>query len=491
VSDELAYIDTTDLAARLARRELSAVEVMDATLSRIERRNPSITAFVHEAFEEARASAQDADRRLTAGDPVGPLHGVPTAMKDLFDFKPGWPVTFGGIPALRDHRVDAYCVWAERMEAAGAIIVGRTNSPALGLRGVTDNLLFGPTRNPFDVGRNSGGSSGGAAAAVADGLVPFAEGTDAGGSIRIPAAWCGVYGFKQSWGRVPLVVRPDGFGATSPFLFEGLLTRTVVDAALGMTALAGPDPRDPFSARDEVDFLAAPTRDIAGMRVAYSPDLDVFPVDPRVAETVRRAALVLEDAGAHVEETRVGLHHDQRELSDLWYRLIMPIVAGAVQGVRAQGIDLRGEHRADLPREVHQWLDATERRTAADVARDTVMRTQVFDAVQRVFADHDVLVCPTVASLPVRNATGGGTAGPAEVNGVEVDPLIGWCLTYIANFTGHPAASVPAGLVDGLPVGLQIIGRLGADADVLAASAAFERLAPWRGTFAIPAARAV
>ncbi|MEA2179962.1 MAG: amidase [Solirubrobacteraceae bacterium] len=187
MSDELAYIDTTDLAARLARRELSAVEVMDATLSRIERRNPSITAFVHEAFEEARASAQDADRRLTAGDPVGPLHGVPTAMKDLFDFKPGWPVTFGGIPALRDHRVDAYCVWAERMEAAGAIIVGRTNSPALGLRGVTDNLLFGPTRNPFDVGRNSGGSSGGAAAAVADGLVPFAEGTDAGGSIRIPA----------------------------------------------------------------------------------------------------------------------------------------------------------------------------------------------------------------------------------------------------------------------------------------------------------------
>jgi amidase/aspartyl-tRNA(Asn)/glutamyl-tRNA(Gln) amidotransferase subunit A len=490
-SHELAYMDTTELAARIARGDLSPVEVMDATVARIEARNPSITAFVYEAFDEARAAAQDAERRLAAGEPVGPLHGVPTAMKDLFDFKPGWPATLGGIPALRDQRIPAYCMWAERMEAAGAIIVGKTNSPALGLRGVTDNLLFGPTGNPFDPDRNSGGSSGGGAAAVADGLVTLAEGTDAGGSIRIPAAWCGVYGYKQSWGRVPFVVRPDGFAATLPFLFEGLLTRSVADAALGMTALAGPDPRDPYSARDEVDFLAALDRDIAGMRIAYSPDLDVFPVDRRVAETVARAVRVLEEAGAHIEEVKLGLDRDQRELSDLWCRLVMPITASAVYGLQAQGIDLRGAQREDLPEEVHRWLDVADGMTALDVVRDQAMRTEVFDCVQGVFADHDLLICPTVACLPVPNAADRNTVGPSRIEGVDVDPLIGWCLTYIANFTGHPAASVPAGLVDGLPVGMQIMGRLGADSDVLAASAAFERLAPWQESYAIPAGRAL
>jgi amidase/aspartyl-tRNA(Asn)/glutamyl-tRNA(Gln) amidotransferase subunit A len=491
MGDELAYVDATDLAARIARRELSPVEVMDATIARIEARNPSITAFVHEAFDEARASAREAERRLTAGEAVGPLHGVPTAMKDLFDFKPGWPATFGGIPALREQTIPAYCMWAERMEAAGAIIVGKTNSPALGLRAVTDNALFGPTRNPFDTARNSGGSSGGGAAAVADGLVTFAEGTDAGGSIRIPAAWCGVYGYKGSWGRVPFVVRPDGFGGTSPFLFEGMLTRSVADAALGMTALAGPDPRDPFSARDEVDFAAALGRGVEGMRIAYSPDLDVFPVDRRVAASVARGVRALEEAGAHVEEVRLGLRHDARELTDLWFRLVMPITAAAVQGLAAQGIDLRGELRDDLPAEVHRWLDATDRMTALDLVRDGAMRTEVFDAVQGVLADHDLLVSPTAGCLPVLNAAEGITAGPTEIEGVPVEPLIGWCLTYIANFTGHPAASVPVDRVDGLPVGMQIMGRMGADADVLAASAAFERLRPWRADYAVPARRAV
>jgi amidase/aspartyl-tRNA(Asn)/glutamyl-tRNA(Gln) amidotransferase subunit A len=300
-----------------------------------------------------------------------------------------------------------------------------------------------------------------------------------------------VYGYKQSWGRVPFVVRPDGFAATLPFLFEGLLTRSVADAALGMTALAGPDPRDPYSARDEVDFLAALDRDIAGMRIAYSPDLDVFPVDRRVAETVARAVRVLEGAGAHVEEVKLGLDRDQRELSDLWCRLVMPITASAVHGLRAQGIDLRGAQRDDLPEEVHRWLDVADGMTALDVVRDQAMRTEVFDRVQGVFADHDLLICPTVACLPVPNAADRNTVGPSRIEGVDVDPLIGWCLTYIANFTGHPAASVPAGLVDGLPVGMQIMGRLGADSDVLAASAALERLAPWQESYAIPAGRAL
>ena len=172
---------------------------------------------------------------------------MPSAIKDLFDFKPGWPFTFGGVRAMSDCVARWHCVFAERIEKAGAILLGKTNSPTMGLRGTCDNYLFGPTRNPFDVRKNSGGSSGGSAAAVADGLVPFAEGTDAGGSIRIPAAWCNVVGFKASFGRVPVVMRPNAFAGDTPFVFEGPISRSVEDAALALTALAGYDPRDPFS----------------------------------------------------------------------------------------------------------------------------------------------------------------------------------------------------------------------------------------------------
>jgi amidase/aspartyl-tRNA(Asn)/glutamyl-tRNA(Gln) amidotransferase subunit A len=478
-------VTATELARRIRERELSPVEVMDATLARIEARNPSLTAIVHEAFDEARDTARAAERRLSAGDEVGPLHGVPTAIKDLFDFKPGWPATFGGIRALRDYRPPWTCAWAERMERAGAIIVGKTNSPVMGLRGTTDNYLFGPTRNPFDTTRNSGGSSGGGAACVADGLLTIAEGTDGGGSVRIPSAWCGVYGYKQSWGRVPTIIRPNGFGGTNPFLFEGLITRTVADAALGMVALAGYDPRDPFSLDGHVDFAGALNRDIAGMRIAYSPALDVFPVDRRVAAVVADAVRVFERAGARVEQVELGIKRDQRELSDLWTRLIMPINVATIEFLRTEGFGLRD----DLPPEYRDRLDAGYRLTVLDVARDQEMRTEVFDALQAVFADYDLLVHPTVACLPVENATDGNTTGPRAVEGVEVDELIGWCLTYFANLTGHPAASIPAGMADGLPVGMQIMGRSGADADVLAASAAFERLRPWSDSYAIPAAR--
>jgi amidase len=462
---------TTELARAIRAREISPVEVMEATLRRIEERDPRLNAFVFQAFDEAMTAARVAE----ACEPVGPLHGVPTAIKDLFDFKPGWPATHGGIPALREFTLPVCCAWCERMEAAGAIVVGKTNSPTMGLRGTTDNYLFGPTRNPWDLERNSGGSSGGSAAAVASGMLTIAEATDGGGSARIPAAWCGVYGYKQSWGRVPAILRPNAFGGTNPFLFEGLVTRTVADAALGMTALAGHDPRDPFGARDAVDFLGALERDVTGMRIAYSPDLDVFPVDRRVAAVVADAARAFEAAGAHVEEVEVGITRDQRELSDLWCRLIMPINVATIEGVLAAGYDVRG----DLPPEYVRWLDVGYALTARDVARDQVMRTEVYDAVQGVFEDYDLLVHPTVACLPVPNADDGNTVGPSEVEGVQVDPLIGWCLTYIANLTGHPAASIPAGMADGLPVGMQIMGRTGADADVLAASAAFERLRPW------------
>ena len=481
---EFESMTATEMAAAVRTGEVSPVELVDACIERIGRRNPSVNAFVYQGFDEARERAHAAAEAVTAREELGPLHGVPTAIKDLFDFKPGWPATFGGIRALRDFTINARCAYAERVEDAGAIIMGKTNSPVMGFRGTCDNYLFGPSRNPFDTTKNTGGSSGGSAAAVADGLVPIAEGTDGGGSVRIPASWCGVYGYKASFGRVPFLARPNAFGSTDPFLFEGTLTRTVADAALGMTALAGYHPGDPLSLDEEVDFLGALGRPIEGMRIAYTADYDVFPIDPQVTSVVRSAVAAFEDAGAHVEEVSLGITRDQRELSDLWCRLIMPINLQTFEGFKAGGLDIVRDHPEDLPPEYRRWLDVGYRMSALEFVRDQEMRTEVYDAIQGVFADYDLIVGPTLACLPVDNADDGNTVGPSSINGVEVDPLIGWCPTYLFNYTGHPAASIPAGMTeDGLPVGMQIAGRRYADVDVLAASAAFEQIRPWADTY--------
>jgi amidase/aspartyl-tRNA(Asn)/glutamyl-tRNA(Gln) amidotransferase subunit A len=489
LADEVAYSTATELAALIRRRELSPVELMDATIERIEARNPSLNALIFTAFDEAREQAKEAEAALSSGAALGPLHGVPTATKDLFDFKPGWPATFGGIRALKDFTIPAYCTYAERMLAAGAILVGKTNSPVMGFRGTCDNYLFGPSRNPFDVTKNTGGSSGGSAAAVADGLLTLAEGTDGGGSIRIPAAWCNLYGYKASFGRVPFTARPNAFGSLNPFIFEGALTRTVDDAALALDVLSGYDDRDPFALEDAASFTGATRRSIQGLRIAYSPDFGVFPVDRGVARVVAEAVRAFEEAGATVEEVSIELEYDQRELSDLWCRLIMPLNIEGLEGLKSQGIDLLGEHRDDFPPEYLRWIDEGYQLSALDVMRDQRMRTHVYDQIQHVLRSHDILVTPTLAAPPVDNADDGNTVGPSTIEGVEVDPLIGWCLTYFLNYTGHPAASLPAGLLDGLPVGMQVIGRRYADADVLAASAAFERLRPWHQHYARAAER--
>jgi amidase len=482
-SSELAYASAAELAGWIRRRQISPVEVVDAAIERIERDNARLNALVYLDADQARERARDAERAVMSGEALSPLHGIPTAMKDLFDFKPGWPSTFGGVRALKDFIPTGWCAWAERMERRGAIIVGKTNSPVMGFRGTCDNPLFGPSRNPFDLARNTGGSSGGSAAAVAAGLLPLAEGTDGGGSVRIPASWCGIYGYKQSFGRVPYVTRPNGFTGLHPFLFEGVLTRTVEDAALFLDTVAGYDARDPFALDEPPAFVSAVRRSVRGMKIAYSPTFDVFPVDARVSEVVSAAVRAFEEAGAHVEEVRLGIKHDQRELSDLWCRLIIPINIEALENFKAQGLDLLAAHRDDFPPEYLRWIDEGYRLTVPRLMRDEEIRTEIYDAIEGVFANYDLLVTPTLACLPVENASDGNTKGPSMVNGVEVDPLIGWCLTYPVNFSGHPAASVPAGMAEGLPVGMQVIGRRYADADVLAASAAFERIRPWHETY--------
>lgn len=481
---ELARETAGGLAARIRNKDLSPVEVVDDVIDRIETINPKINAVVVKGYESAREDARRAEQAVMDGEPLGPFHGVPIAIKDNFDHKAGWVTTFGGVPALKDYVAKAPCTFTERMEKAGAIVVAKTNSPVFGFRGTCDNYLFGPSRNPFDRSRNTGGSSGGSAGAVGAGLFPMAEGTDGGGSIRIPASWCGVYGFKASFGRAPLVTRPNAFAFTAPYIFEGPLTRTVADAALTASAHAGFDSRDPYSVpTGPFDPLGALERPVAGMRIAYTRDYGIFPVDPQVAAAVDKAVLAFEELGAHVEEVSPRINHHQRELSDIWCRFVAPLNLAGVEGLKREGYDLMRDHPDDLPPELKAWNETAAGITVMDMLRDQMVRTDVFDAINGLFDDYDLLLAPTLACLPVKNADDGNTVGPSEIEGEAIDPLIGWCMTYLINFTGHPAASVPAGLVGNLPVGLQIVGRRFADEDVIAASAAFERARPWMATY--------
>jgi amidase len=479
-NEDIAYMSLVEINRKIKSHEISPVEIIDSTIQRIEKRNKSLNAFVYYGFEQARKKAKQAEDSLYSGAELGILHGVPTAMKDLFEY-PGWPNTMGGIRAMKENKSNNLNIYSQKMEDAGAIIVGKTNSPVLGFRGTCDNYLFGPTRNPFDLTRNSGGSSGGGAAAVADGLVPIAEGTDGGGSIRIPAAWCNLYGYKASFGRIPFISRPNAFGATAPFLFEGAMTRTVEDAAIGLNVLSGFDLRDPYSLDQRIDYTEHLNRDIKGWKIAYSPDFGVFPVEPEIKKMVSKAAMKFELLGAHVEEVKIGIKQHHLELSKLWCRLISIVSVETFEELKKQGRDLLKDHRGDLPPELIEWYEIVDKMTLHDLIRDQQMRTEVYDAIQDVFKDYDLLLTPTLACHPVKNRDDGNTKGPIMINGEEVEPLIGWCLTYFTNFTGHPSASIPAGLSENnLPVGLQIIGRRNADVDVLAASAAFERINPWK-----------
>jgi amidase len=285
------------------------------------------------------------------------------------------------------------------------------------------------------------------------------------------------------------VVRPNAFSGVSPFIYEGPITRSVADAALAMEALAGSHPADPFSTLDKPDFTSSLDDGVDDWRIAYSPDFGVYPVQPEVAAAVNEAVSAFEEAGATVEEVNIEIDLDQRELSDLWCRLILPLSLDAFAQLSEGGLDILGEHRDDLPDGFLRWADHVASMSAMEYFDDNSRRTRVFDALQAVLGDYRVLVTPTLAAMPVENSTGGETQGPTVIEGVEVDPLIGWCMTYFTNFTGHPAASMPAGLSDGLPVGLQVIGRRGADVDVLGASAAFEKARPWDHIYEIPANR--
>jgi Asp-tRNA(Asn)/Glu-tRNA(Gln) amidotransferase A subunit family amidase len=486
ISLELDTLSAVATAGAVRARQVSAVEVVEAAIERIERRNPSLNAVTFKGYDDARDHARRLQTKIMAGESVGVLAGVPTLMKDLFGFKPGWPATLGSLSALKDVKASSWSTFPARVERADGIILGQTNSPVFGFRGTTDNKRFGPTNNPFDLTRNAGGSSGGSAAAVAGGLVSVAGATDGGGSIRIPSAWSGVVGFQPSAGRVPFLSRPNAFGV-SCYLYEGPITRSVADCALAMTALHGYDPRDPSCLNEDVNFLGALHHGVEGKRIGFTGDYGIFPVETAVRSTIQEAAHTFESLGATVDHVEFDLPATQSELSDMWSRVTALGIHESIASMARDGLDLREVCPEELPAEMMHWVDRVPALTVDELIADQRLRTAIYDRFQAVFDQFDLVVAPTVACLPTANTTDGNTKGPNAINGSPVDPLIGWCMTYLTNFTGNPSASVPAGLSGGLPVGLQVTGPRYGDTTVMAAIAAFERARPWADIYRIPA----
>ncbi|WP_137285902.1 amidase [Halorussus salinisoli] len=476
MNGEPHQLSVWELRTEIRRGTLSPVEVVEAYLDRIRARNDELNAYITVLEEDAVERAGEAEDALKSGDEVGPLHGVPVAVKDLLGYKAGVRHTFGAKP-LEDFVPDRDAIFVERLEDAGAIVIGKTNTPEFGFKGTTDNRLLGATGTPFDSSKTAGGSSGGSATAVAAGLAPVAQGSDVGGSIRIPASCCGVYGFYPSHGRVPHAYRPNAFVSQTPFNSIGPIARTVRDAALLLDVMSGPDRRDPFSLPDdETAFLSAMHQPIPDTKIAYSPDLDVFPIDDRVSEIVSDAVETFTEADAEVESVDLGLDLTFDELVDTHIRLKRPYWAELRAHVeREHDIDLL-DHRADLPDELLDLVESGQEMSASEYKLANVKRTEFYDAVRGVFDSHDILVAPTLGTPPF----GKDKPGPSEIDGREIDPSIGWFLTFPFNMIGYPVASIPAGFTDdGLPVGMQIVGPQHGDEAVLATSATFEYLNPW------------
>jgi Asp-tRNA(Asn)/Glu-tRNA(Gln) amidotransferase A subunit family amidase len=460
---ELHLRDATGLAHAVRTREVSPVEVLDAFLDRIDRLDPAVHAFRTVPVDAARRQARRAEAAVLAGEDLGALHGVPVAIKDLTPTR-GIETSFGSV-LFAGHVPDTDAIVVERTLAAGGIVIGKTMTSEFGHAASASNPAFGTTVNPWDPTRSPGGSSGGSAAAVAAALSPVAEGSDAGGSIRIPASCCGVLGLKPQLGRIPVETGRTYFETLACI---GPLTWTTRDAALLMSVWAGPDERDPKSLPDTgEDWLGALDGDLRGLRVAWSPSLGL-PADPEVVRIVGDAARTLERLGCSVQEIDLAADASLVQvLHRLWVGLEATLFGASV-----------AEHGPRMTPGVLREIERGRAQSAIDVWEAEIERSRWYDRVRAVLDEHDVIVCPTNAIPPPPADT--VTDGPSEIDGQPVDPKTGWTLAYPFNLTTHPAISVPCGTTaDGLPVGMQVVARRFAERTLLRVAARVEDAAPW------------
>lgn len=465
-TDPIVWMTATEMAKRLRDKDLSAREVLDAHLAQIERVDPAVNAMVTVVADQAAAQAAAADDALARGDEVGPLHGLPVAHKDLHQTA-GIRTTLGS-PIFADWVPDRNTLIVQRMLDAGAITVGKTNTPEFGAGSQTFNTVFGATTNPWDTSKTCGGSSGGAAVALATGMVPLADGSDLGGSLRNPASFCNIVGFRPSPGRVPTWPSSTGW---SPLSVHGPMARTTQDIALFLTAIAGADRRVPISLPGSPTSFARPLeRDLTGARIAWSPRLGGLAVDPAVLDVMEAQRSVFEQLGC-----------DVIDVDDTLRTLGLAAADRVFQTLRAWEFELGtgvllDAHREQLKDTVIWNIEAGRALSGPDIGAAERSRTQLFNRFSDFMTDFDLLVCP-VSQVPPFSID---TEWVDEVDGTPMATYIDWMQSCSRiSVTSHPAASVPAGFTpDDLPVGLQFVGRHLDDFGVLQFAHAFEQANP-------------
>ena len=458
MSLELCFMTATELAARIRARQVSVVEVVRAHLAQIERVNPKVNAIVTLTAECALDEARARDAALARGDTPGPLCGLPVAHKDLVPTR-GIRTTYGS-PIYRDHVPDDDGLVVERLRAAGAVTLGKTNTPEFGAGSQTFNEVFGRTLNPHDPGKTCGGSSGGAAVALACGMVPIADGSDMGGSLRNPASFCNVVGLRPAPGRVPVWPSQTPW---FPFSVQGPMARTVQDAALLLSAIAGPDPRAPIAVAEPGERFRAPLgRDFRGVRIAWSRHLGGLPVDPRVTRVLESQRGTFETLGCVVEDGEPDFT-DAREIFQVWRAWQFAIKYGP----------LLGAHRHEMKDTVVWNVEQGLKLTAREVGEAEVKRAALYHRVRAFMTTRPFLVLPA-AQVPPYDVT---QPYVTEIAGTPLPTYIDWMrVCSDITVTGLPAISVPCGFTeDGLPVGVQIVGRHQDEFGVLQLAHAFEQ----------------
>ncbi|QEX24129.1 amidase [Hypericibacter adhaerens] len=459
---DLCFTPATELAHRIREGRLSPVRVVENSLARIAEVNPKLNCFCFTYPDEAMEKAKQAERAVKRGDKLGLLHGVPIAIKDLTPTK-GKRTTLGSY-CFENWVPDRNAVIVDKLEAAGAIMVGKTNTPEFAYSSFTESPLWGITRNPWNPARAPGGSSGGSGAAVASGCVPLAEGTDMGGSVRIPAAWCGTVGLKPSLGRIPMDILPSLFDNISHF---GPLARTIEDARLFLKVAQGPDDIDIQSIGTPLDLEGPVSTSVEGMRLALNLDLGCYAIDPETERLVRGAVKALEKAGAKVEEVSISW---KRRVADMWVEYWQVFMAAYF------GHCLE-TYRAKMDPLVVALIEAGNKMPAAHYKRLEIERSEMWKGFYPILQKYDAFLCPTMsqAAPPVGRTDNDyyADAGDGLYHGLD--------MTGQFNLTAPcPALSVPAGWTqEGLPVGLQIVGRRWRDDTALQIGAALERVQPW------------
>ena len=461
---ELTLRSAVELASMIRRREVSVSEVLEAHLKQIERVNPKVNAIVTLVPELARESARKADEAIARRAPLGPLHGLPIAHKDLQETK-GIRTTFGS-PIFKDNVPAADSLTVERLKRAGAITIGKTNTPEWGAGSQTFNKVFGATKNPYGLTKTCGGSSGGAAVSLATNMIPIADGSDFGGSLRNPASWCNVVGFRTCAGRVPRYPAALGWFGGS---VDGPMARSVADVALVLSALAGPDPRSPLSIAEPGSVFARPLAGLGeleakvkGRRVAWFKDMGGLPFEPELLDVVNRQRKTFESLGFVVEDAEPDFSG-----ADFVFKTLRAWLSFSTHG--EQWAKDPGVYKETLRDEIARG----GKLTGADIAGAESLRTALYHRMRVFFERYDYFVSPVTQVVPFDLTL----EYPTQINGVSMTSYIDWMKScYLISATGLPAISVPAGFTAaGLPIGLQITGKQWGEWPVLEAAFAYEQ----------------